>query len=135
LGRDREGIRDSRPRTQLIGNYSKNGIRLLAGDISQADFDARVKNGDSGDPNQPFAENTLVVGNSGGTILVGEVIYPDNTMPVKNTRLEANSATVQKVPNMHVGTQEVPTTDINYGTPKKLTTADVGLNAPDPSCK
>ena len=56
-------------------------------------------------------------------------------MPVKNTRLEANSAPVKKVPNMHVGTQEFATTDINYGTARKLATADVGLNAPDPACK
>ena len=40
--------------TQLIGNYSKNGIRLLAGDTSQADFEDRIRNGDGGDPNQPF---------------------------------------------------------------------------------
>ena len=80
--------------------------------------------------NEPVAEDTLLVGNSGGSIYIGTKY--DGPLPVKNARLEANAARIVK--KHHVNTYESEETSIDYGTARKLTPSDVGLNATDPSC-
>jgi hypothetical protein len=111
--------------TKIIGNHVVGGaIHLLKGS-------ATIDNFRSPEANDPVAENTLVVGNSGGSIVLGEKYGAP--LPVRNTRLEANQSTVRKV--SHVGTTESNTASVSVGTAKKLTTSEVGLNAPDPSCQ
>jgi hypothetical protein len=50
----------------------------------------------------------------------------------KTARLEANAVRIVK--KHHVNTYESEETSINYGTARKLTPSDVGLNATDLSC-
>jgi hypothetical protein len=115
---------------QIIGNHLVNGaIHLLKGSITQGEIDDALRRGRSPADNEPVAENTLVVGNSGGWIYVGAK-YRESTMP-NGTRLEANSSEVVK----KTKADETAQSSIDYGTVRKLTTSDVGLDAPDPTCQ
>jgi Chondroitinase B len=117
--------------TQIIGNHLVNAnIHLLRGTLHQEELENALRGGIAPAATDPVAENTLVVGNSGGTVFIGAKYK--GPLAVRNARLEANAARIVK--KHHVNTYESEETSIDYGTARKLTPSDVGLNATDPSC-
>jgi hypothetical protein len=118
--------------TQIIGNHLVNAnIHLLRGTLTQDELEDAYRNGRKPTSTEPIAEDTVLVGNSGGSIHLGSKY--DGPLPVENTRLEANRSRIVK--KKDAGTYESAEASIDYGTALKLTTSDVGLNAPDPSCQ
>ncbi|MGH6862564.1 MAG: hypothetical protein ACRECY_20155, partial [Phyllobacterium sp.] len=119
--------------TQIIGNYVVDAnIHLLLGTLTQDELEHSYRYGKRPSTTEPVAEDTLVVGNSGrGRIYIGAKY--DAPIPVEDTRLEAN--TLEIIMKKGTGTYGSAETSIYYGTARKLTTTDVGLNAPDLSCQ
>jgi Chondroitinase B len=118
--------------TWIIGNHVVNAnIHLLRGTLTQDEFDDAYRNHKKPNTNQPVAENTFVVGNSGGKIYLGAKY--NSPLPVKNTRLEANASEI--VLSNAASTYKSAETSIDYGAARRLTPTDVGLNAHDLSCQ
>ena len=128
---DGTGLRVYGKDTQIIGNHMVNAsIYLLRGTLTHGELAHAYRNVAKPIANEPVAEGALLIGNSGGSIYIGTKY--DGPLPVRNAHLEANAARIVK--KHHVNTYESEETSIDYGTARKLTPSDVGLNATDPSC-
>jgi hypothetical protein len=123
---------------QILGNHLIGGtaIALTTGDTFQGPFEDAIP--PIPDDNQPCAEDTLVVGNTGtGPIQVGVLEFADNTIPATDTTLwdNDNPVTFPSGAAGHTGTTTTVNPGLgNVGTATQLTTADVGMTTSNGGC-
>jgi hypothetical protein len=125
------GLRVYGKGNEIIGNHLVNAaIHILRGSTTQDEVDEALRMHRSPVERDPVSEDTMIAGNSGGSIHIG-VKYKQPILP-KNTLVNSNASKIIK--ETHAEIYESRETPIDYGAARKLTVSDVGQHASDPSC-